>query len=197
MVKVDRHGQAAILSAGDIAKIRKQLTNDSHRLFFDIARYTGERWGAIAQLQVGDVYADPVLSIPHSEITFRAATRKADPSGKRQTRQVPIHPDLRELLLGFNPPIQGSRYLFPSPAAEKPISFSAADKWFRAAIRGAGLESKGISTHSTRRTLITRLANNGTAIRVIQAVTGHRDLKALARYIEVTPDQISAALGAL
>lgn len=196
-MKVNRHGQAAILSPSDTAKIRRQLSNDAHRLFFDIARFTGERWGAIAQLQVGDVYADPVLCLPHEVITFRAATRKADPSGKRATRQVPIHPDLRDLLLAYTPPLEGSAWLFPSPASEGPVSFSAADKWLRAAIRGAGLEGKGFSTHSTRRTLITRLANNGVAIRVIQAITGHRDLKTLARYIEVTPDQISAALGAL
>jgi integrase/recombinase XerD len=196
-MKNNRHGQAAILSHSDAAKIRKQLKSDSHKLFFDIARYTGERWGAIAQLQVGDVYADPVLCLPHEQITFRASTRKASPTGKRHTRQVPIHPELRDLLMAHNPPIQGSAWLFPSPTADRPITFSAADKWLRAAVRGAGLEGKGISTHSTRRTLITRLANKGTAIRVIQAITGHADIKVLSRYIEVTPDQVREALAAV
>jgi integrase/recombinase XerD len=196
-MKVNRHGQSAILSTGDITKIRRELKSDSHKLFFDIARYTGERWGAIAQLQVGDVYSDPVLSLPNEVITFRASTRKAGPDGKRHTRQVPIHPDLAQLLAFYNPPIQGSAWLFPSPDNDKPISFSAADKWLRAAIGRAGLEGKGISTHSTRRTLITRLANNGTAVKVIAAVTGHRDIKCLMRYIEVRPEQVSAALAAL
>jgi integrase/recombinase XerD len=196
-VKNNRFGQAAILSEQDAAKIRRALRNDTHKLFWDIARYTGERWGSIAQLKVGDVYANPVLSIPHPEITFRASTRKASPTGERYTRQVPVHPNLREALLNYNPAIQPSAWLFPSPDHDRPISFSACDKWLRAAVVRAGLSSKGISTHSTRRTLITRLANQGTAIRVIQAITGHADLKALQRYIEVTPDQVKAAIGVL
>lgn len=196
-MKNNRHGQAAILSDTDYAKIRRQLKSDTHQLFFDIARWTGERWGAIAQLQVGDVYADPVLSLPHECITFRASTRKASPNGQRDTRQVPVHPTLRELLLAFNPPIQGSAWLFPSPMGEQSISFSAADKWFRAAVGNAGLAHKGFSTHSTRRTLITRLAQRGTDLKVVQAITGHRDLKALLRYVEIDSNQVRAAIEAL
>jgi integrase/recombinase XerD len=193
-VKNNRHGQSAILSNVDYLKIHRQLKSNSHRLFFDIARYTGERWGAIAQLQVGDVYADPLLSLPHEVITFRASTRKASPTGERVTRQVPIHIELQQILMLYNPPMQGSAWLFPSTDANKSISFSAADKWLRAAVAAAGLGHRGISTHSTRRTLITRLSEASVDVKTIQAITGHRDIKALMRYVEVSPDRVRAAM---
>jgi len=47
MPKVSRHGQAAILSDADYSRIRKHLKHKQHRLVWDIARFTGERWGAI------------------------------------------------------------------------------------------------------------------------------------------------------
>lgn len=196
-MKVNRHGQAAILSDVHYSKIRRHLKSDTHKLFFDIARWTGERWGAIAQLRVSDVYADPVLSLPHEQITFRASTRKAAPNGDRNTRQVPIHPQLQDILLAYNPSIQPGAYLFPSPHAERPITFSAADKWFRAAVTQAGLKHKGFSTHSTRRTLITNLSQKGIGLKVMQAVTGHRDVKSLLRYIEVSPQQVREAIAVL
>lgn len=197
MPKNNRHGQSTILSDGEYAKIRKQLKSESHRLFFDIARWTGERWGAITQLQIEDVYADPAIREPHHYITFRASTRKAAPDGSRTTRQVPIHPQLKESLLLYRSPFNESIWLFPSNEADRPITFSAADKWLRAAVDAAGLSKRGISTHSTRRTFITRLSGLGTDIKIIQALTGHKDVKALIRYIEVSDNQISNALAAL
>jgi integrase/recombinase XerD len=55
MPKNNRSGQASILNETDYQKIRKAIPTE-YRLLFDIARYTGERWGAIVQLRFGDVY---------------------------------------------------------------------------------------------------------------------------------------------
>jgi hypothetical protein len=112
MGKNNRHGQAEILSASDCDRIRRSIISKHHLLFWDIARYTGERWGAICQLKVSDVYQDAIASEPHDEITFRKATRKASPSGKQETRQCPVHPELSRLLKAYKP--ENSGYLFPS-----------------------------------------------------------------------------------
>ncbi|MBC7879950.1 MAG: tyrosine-type recombinase/integrase [Anaerolineae bacterium] len=42
------------------------------------------------------------------------------------------------------------------------------------------------STHSLRRTAITRLHAVGVGLRTIQRISGHRSLAALQRYIEVS-----------
>lgn len=196
MAKNSGHGQASLLTETDFIRIRKALVNRKHRLFFDIARWTGERWGAICQLQVGDVYADAYRSTPHAYIQFRAATRKADPSGARSTRQVPVHAQLREILEAFKPPLEA--YLFPSMQRPgRPIVWSTADKFLRAALLRAGLDEKGISTHSTRRSFITSLYLRGVDPATLMQVTGHRDIKSLMRYVELSPDRAREAIALL
>lgn len=190
-MKNSRHGKAAIVSDRDCDRIRRALRSEHHRLIFDIARWTGERWGAILQLQVSDVYRDASRAVPHKEVTFQARTRKASPSGVRRTRQLPINQALDDALRAYRPPTAG--YLFPGDGGQH-LSWSAADKALRSAIHRAGLDHKGISTHSTRRTFITKLWAGGTDLRTLQSVTGHADLKVLSGYIEVSADRVKAAI---
>lgn len=195
MPKIKGHGQAEILSEKDYLTIRKSLSG-WHQIFWDIACYTGERWGAICQLEVTDVYACTSTATPHEYVTFKARTRKADPSGRRKTRQVPMHPQLIEKLKAYRPPTDG--WLFPSDRRPgQHICFRSADEFLRQALEKTNLSKRGISTHSTRRTLITRLDEKGTALKVIQAVTGHQDLKALSRYVEVAPERVKSAIASL
>ncbi|MFB2982863.1 tyrosine-type recombinase/integrase [Microseira sp. BLCC-F43] len=163
MPKICRHGQAQIISESEYLKIRRVL-NGWHQLFWDIAYYTGERWGAIVALRVDDVYLN---SRPLEYITFRARTRKADPSGRRQTRQVPVHPVLNEKLQAYK--IPASEWLFPSNSCKKKgnhVSFKTADAFLRVALEKTGYQAKGISTHSTRRSLITHLDERGIGIKL-------------------------------
>lgn len=194
--KINRFGQAAILSDVDVRKIKKALDSPTYELMLAIALCTAERWGAIVQLQVSDCYADPVRGLIRSEITFRAHTRKATPSGMRATRQVPINHDLAAALSRYSPPLAG--WLFPSPThSNKPVSFQAVDKALRTAIAKCGLTHKGISTHSTRRTAITKMYREGIDILSIKQVTGHRSMSSLMRYIESDPTRVNAALAVL
>ena len=191
MGKINRFGQAAIITKEEFWRIRIALKKSSHRLLLDLAYYTGERWGAICQLKVKDVYRNSLNSIPHQEITFRATTRKASPDGRKKTRQVPIHGELDTILRNYTPEEYG--WLFPGNQG-KHLSLRGADKFLREAVKIAGLESKGISTHSTRRTFITNLNNKGISLPVIKHITGHRDMQSLVKYVEVTPEQAKHAI---
>lgn len=196
MGKNNRYGKAEILSLEDQRKIKKELKNPAHKLFFAIALNTAERWGAIRQLRVEDCYADPYHSIPKREITFRAPTRKAAPDGSRTTRQVPVNEDLALALKVYKP--KGEGYLFPSPTkGDRPICRQAVDWFLRTAVAKAKLSHRGISTHSTRRTAITRLSESGTGIMEIKQITGHKSLSALMGYIEDNPGRVRAALSVL
>lgn len=190
-MKVGGHGQGAIISDSDYAKIRKQVSS-KYRLLLDLARYTGERWGALVQLRVDDVF-DSTLK-PRSHILFRARTRKASPDGKRHTRTCPVHPELKELLERYSPPQEG--YLFPGRSRQH-ITLRAADYVFRGAVETAGLSHKGYCTHSTRRTFVTRLYERGVDLHAIQQLTGHHDIKSLLRYVESDPDRLAKALSSL
>ena len=172
------------------------MTSKRNRLLLDVARYTGERWGALIQLQVEDVFDDN--NKPRSWLTIRASTRKARPDGKRSTRQLPLHPQLKEILEGYQMQSPRSKWLFESPIRNgEHLTLRSADFMFRVAIDLAGLGHKGYSTHSTRRTFITRLYERGVDIHTIQRITGHSDLKSLIRYIDIDPARISKAIAVL
>ncbi len=193
-MKNNRNGQAAVLSDADYSKIRKQIRSQKYKLLLDLAWYTGERWGALVKLQLLDVYN--LDGSPSEYINFRARTRKATPNGKRQTRQVPVHDTLAELLSAYKP-VAGSIWLFPSRDGDEAICLRGADQILRTAVEKAGLGAKGISTHSTRRSFITRLAKRGVSLATIKKATGHTDLKVLARYIEITDDDVKQAIATL
>lgn len=197
-MKNNRCGKAAIFKNRDIEKIRKAFSGH-HRCIFEIALYTGERMGAIVQLKVSDVYADPVNGVLHNVITFAASTRKKSPDGIAHTRQVPIHPDLRDFLVVYKPPQE--EYLFPSNSnthgASTHISRQSVDKYWRSAFVKLNLDRRGFSTHSTRRWLITQLARNGVDIKTIQQITGHKSVNVLMGYIEADPKRIENALGTI
>ncbi len=56
---------------------------------------------------------------------------------------------------------------------------------------------RGASTHSFRRTALTNMSNKNVPIRVIQEISGHKSLTALQRYLEVQPEQVTAAIALL
>lgn len=192
-MKNNRCGQASILTDAEYSKLRRQLKTQKYKLLLDLAWYTGERWGAIVQLRVSDVYnAD---GSPRETITFRSSTRKRRPDGSRETRQVPVHPVLAESLASYKP--GDSVWLFPSRDGQKCVTWRNTYDILQRACEKAGFAAKGISTHSTRRTFITKLHRNGTSPYTIKKITGHRDFKALERYIDIDADQIKGAIATL
>ncbi|NET71769.1 MAG: site-specific integrase [Sphaerospermopsis sp. SIO1G2] len=188
-----RNGQAAILNDSDYSKLRRSIRQLKYKILLDIAWYTGERWGAIVQLKISDVYQDGQL---REVITFRSSTRKKSPDGSVDTRQVPIHPNLAESLKLFMPSAN-SVWMFPSLDRDKPICWRNAYNILINAADKSGMSHRGISTHSTRRSFITRLHNLGVATATIKQITGHKDFRSLERYIEFNQDQIKGAIFAL
>jgi integrase/recombinase XerD len=53
---------------------------------------------------------------------------------------------------------------------------------------------KDASSHSGRRTYITRLANKGVGVRLLAELAGHSHISTTQRYIDVNSDQLSQAV---
>jgi integrase/recombinase XerD len=195
MPKINRSGQAAVLSRQEMARLFRAMQSEHHRIIFAICRYTTERITAVLKLEVLDIYDTKGKVRPI--ITFRGVNRKGSNGKPGKTRQVPTHPRLRELLDGYEVS-SGSKWLFPNPSdPTKHITRQSADEALRRACEKAGLGDAGVSTHTFRRTAITELANSGVNIRVIQEVTGHASLAQLKTYIEVSEKQVKEAINLL
>ncbi|AFZ22365.1 tyrosine-type recombinase/integrase [Allocoleopsis franciscana] len=192
MPKVNRSGQAKVLSKVEMSKIMRSFQSPSHKLIFAICRYTAERISAVLKLETLDVF--DVKGKVRPVITFKGANRKGYKNKPGKTRQIHLHPALKELLEAYEIPV-GSKWLFPS--RDNPLNHLArqsADEALRRACSHAGLGDAGISTHSFRRTAITELDKSGVSIRVIQEVTGHRNIGQLKTYIEVSEAQVTEAI---
>lgn len=201
-MKNNRNGQAAVFTMAEYSKIRKNIRSQKYKLLLDLAWFTGERWGALIQLKVSDIYE--ANGTPRKIITFRARTRKAVGGKKKthKTRQVPVHPTLREALLAYKAE-SDSEWMFPSKPSytasevSKHITLRYADLMFRDAVEKAGLGSRGFSTHSSRRSFATHLAKNGVSLRIIQRLMGYTDLRMLSFYIDVTDEDLAGAIATL
>jgi integrase len=105
-------------------------------------------------------------------------------------RVVPIHPDLREALMQLRADHSGaSDAVIASErgGAMRPIAIVC---WFARAYRAIGLT--GCSSHSGRRTFITRAARlvhrAGGSLRDVQLLAGHRSLLTTQAYIDGDTD---------
>lgn len=86
-------------------------------------------------------------------------------------------------------------HLFPGKHGKGCLSQSGAMGIFSNALKSAGIV--GASSHSCRRTALTTMHAAGTPLRVIQQISGHKDLGALQRYLEVSEEELKGAIAVL
>jgi integrase len=108
---------------------------------------------------------------------------------KRSGRVIPIHPELGAALADLRRVAALSDFVVTSErrAAMTPSSVVV---WFNRAFRSVGL--KGCSSHSGRRTFVTRAARlvhkAGGSLRDVQLLAGHRSIQTTQRYIDGDSD---------
>ena len=187
-MKVQRHGQAAILSQQDIERLFTQgLTNARDRALFGMCLYTGCRIAEACSM----LWVDAFTQV--GKVRSPILLRKANTKGKQGTRSISPHGELVSLLLEYGP--ESTEFLFPGRWGRGHLHPTSADKILRVACREVGL--LGVSTHSFRRTALTSLSNAGVPLRVIQRISGHESLTALQRYLEVSEEQVESAISAM
>ena len=188
-MKIDRHGQAAILTQSDIQLLfTSGMRTNRDRALFGICLYTACRINEACTIRVMDVY-DTV-----GRVRPELIIRKSNTKGKLATRTIPVLDDLRRRLVMYQPPdYQG--FLFPGRHGKGHLLADSASWLLRGACKRVGIE--GVSTHSFRRTALTQMSSAGIPLRIIQEVSGHRTLDELQKYLEVRPDQVRGALAAL
>jgi integrase len=178
--------RAKILSPADVNDLllfasctRNPLRN---RVLVLLSAKAGLRASEIANLTW-----DMVLS-PSGEINGVIELR--DSAAKnRSGRVIPIHPDLHAALVAWREVSMQSEYVAASKHGG-PMTALSIVVWFNRAFRNIGL--KGCSSHSGRRTFVTRAARMvhkaGGSLRDVQLLAGHRSIETTQRYIDGDTD---------
>ena len=178
--------QAKILSDDQLELLRVYARNSRwpvrNETLVLLSVRAGLRAGEIAHLTWAMVLAADGSVASTIELHDTAAKKRAG-------RRIPLHADLRKSLIH----LQGAhRPAGPVIRSERggPMSAIGIVHWFARAYRTIGLI--GCSSHSGRRTFITRAARlvhrAGGSLRDVQLLAGHRSIVTTQRYIDGDTD---------
>jgi len=156
------------------------------RLMLALAYGCGLRAGEVARLRAGD--------IDRAQGVIRVVQSKG-----RKDRHVMLPEEVLELLRQWwkerptrfdagVPPLE--RLVFPSRKTGKALNIRQLNRLFHQACEAAGIQ-KPVTLHSLRHSFATHLLEQGTDIRLIQAVLGHDKLDTTARYTRVATGRIA------
>lgn len=190
-MKVNKFGRAKILTADEITLLFNEgFTKARDRALFGVCLYAAARINEACTLLRGDV-------IGIRGVRDILVIRSHNTKGKQSTREIQVHPQLKEYLEEHHKsdPWHTRPHLFPGRHGRGSIHKASADKILRDACYR--LEIEGVSTHSFRRTALTRMSDAGVPLRHIQAISGHKTLSALERYLGVTEQQKQSAIATL
>ena len=178
--------QAKILSKDDLQDLLVYATTTRNpirnRVIVLLSAKAGLRAGEIANL-TWDMILEPNGAISTViELHDHAAK-------KHSGRLIPLHKDLRDALANWRSITRGTGPVVLSERGDAmtPLSIVV---WVARAYRAVGLE--GCSSHSGRRTFITRAARlvhkAGGSLRDVQLLAGHRSIQTTQRYIDGDTD---------
>lgn len=181
-MKIDRHGQGKIFTTTELNQLFiKGFKTSRDKALFAICLFTACRISEALQLEKTLVTKDKII--------FKKGITK----GKLATREIPITKELKPFLIAYQSSKPNNPFYFPGYAGH--LSINQAHKILNRACKKIGIE--GASTHSFRRTALTQLHRQGIPLRVIQAISGHRTLTSLQRYLEVTDEDKAKAIFSL
>lgn len=156
--------QEIILTQQQLDLIEKHLISDHHKLFFAIARYTGERIINIQHLKVNQVYNEAY--VPRCHITFLREQNK-----KHDLYTCKPLADVLKICSPKN--FLPNDLLFPSSILkDRPISQKAIHVAITNAARKAGLGFLNVSPRMIKDAFIVHLSRSGVSNKEIKSILG-------------------------
>lgn len=185
--------QAQVLNERDVKAVLSAISQSAfpgrNRCMFLLALYSGMRVGELAALNVGDVVdskgkvREQIMLKPHQTKGRHARTVLLN-----QQAQAEIERYQR------GKQADGSEPLFNSKVGKR-FSANSLVQVFGRLYDGCGLDAA--TSHSMRRTFCTRLAERGTAIHIIAALAGHRNVATTMLYLTANENVMRNAVEAV
>jgi integrase/recombinase XerD len=160
-----------VLSLDELTRFFAAITNLKHRAILMTAYAAGLRLSEVTHLRVADIDSQRMV------LRIRQAKGQKD-------RFVVLSPRLLKILRQYWKAVRPSDYLFPGARPDQPLTTGSVHRICQAARRRCGLD-KRVTVHTLRHSFATHLLEDGTDLRTIQILLGHRSLSTTARYLHV------------
>lgn len=183
-----REGKAKVLTENEfklITLVAKEGKYGARNLAMIYCSFgLGLRAKEIASLTLGDVANSQYQLL--DEISLKRSMTKGD----KQRHVYLTHKKIRETLQAHLNSLKGIPLNKPLFQTQRKSRFTAntLQKWFRALYDKAGIH--GASSHSGRRTFITRLIEQGADIKAVSRLAGHANIVTTAIYVEDNPERL-------
>lgn len=159
------------LSTREIKKMFQFTQNNKHRLLLKLCYGMGLRVSEVVRLRVTDVDRDRM------QVLVRQGKGKKD---RYTILPESILEDLRAYYREYKP----GEYLFEGQRGG-PYSIRSVQQVFKNAMKKAGIRKK-VGVHSLRHSYATHLIEQGTDIRFVQDLLGHKNIKTTMIYTHLT-----------
>ena len=186
------HKLPVVLSATEVDEFFQHVRTIRYRAALMTAYGAGLRVSEVVALQAGDIDSPRML------IRVRQGKGKKD-------RYAMLSPRLLEVLrcwwrsrrpAGQRQQTSPEDWLFPGWRKGRHMNTESLQTLCREAARAAGID-KRVTVHTLRHSFATHMLENGTDVRVIQALLGHTRIDTTARYAAVSPNAIARAVSPL
>jgi integrase/recombinase XerD len=194
--------QARVLTEKEIRKVLNFCNTQPHsarnKAMLLCTHMAGMRVGEVAALRICDVLA--LDGTVKEEIALSASQTKGN-----KARTVLVPKKLRDELTTYLQQRFGlaslqavtqtdtQRALFPTQKnPQRGFTANTLCQLFHKLYKDAHMS--GATSHSGRRTFITKLADKGVGVRVLMALAGHKSIATTQRYIELNPTVMKAAV---
>ena len=180
------HKLPVVLSPAETHEFFQRVSTIRYRAALMTAYGAGLRVSEVVNLKIGDIDSQRML------LRVRQGKGKKD-------RYAMLSPRLLEVLrcwfrsqhpAGQKHNASPEDWLFPSWRKGRHMNCASLQTVCREAARAAGI-SKRVTVHSLRHAFATHMLENGTDIRLIQALLGHSRIDTTARYAAVSPNAIA------
>lgn len=166
-----------VLSQEEVARVLTSLENLKHRTLLMLVYASDLRVSEVVKLRVPDIDSDRML------LNIKGAKGRKD-------RYTMLSHTALETINEYLEKYRPGTWLFEGARAERYLSIRTAQAIFEQAKDKAGIK-KDISIHGLRHSFATHALENGTDLRYIQELLGHKSSKTTEIYTHVSTRNIS------
>ena len=190
-MKINRYGQAKVLDSQELDLVINYLPSKFHQVLALTLRNTGARISEVIQLTWRDVEKESIL-FPKTIV-----------KRKLKSREIFISESFYKCLMDWKQ--EWTLFKGREPLPEDYIFYGRFDgshitsRAFFLALQKSleRAEIVGATSHSFRRSALTKLHKSGLPVKIIQSLSGHSSLNTLSLYLQVSDEDKKRAISLL